>query len=308
MKILILGTGVIGTLYGHALSKHHDITHFVRENKLKLMNGKTIPYDIIDERNDKKSMNTAGEYTYKCVTEITEGYDLIILPVNTYQLEDALKTLARKAPNAKYLIFTLNWYGISEIDKYLNKGQYIMGYAGGGGTFKGDLLWGNVGNDITLGSVYEIQKPLLDVTIKAFKTCCIEPEIPSNILHWLWVHNVGANPLGVGLSKYSNFSELLKDKQLVKICFKAMCEGYKICERRGANLKDFPEVKMMSIPFFILYPMFKRNFEKNPVMQRYTAHAFNAIYEMKVNFKEMLQTGRDLKMNLPNIEKLSEML
>lgn len=308
MKILILGTGVIGTLYGHALSQHHEITHFVRENKLKLMDGKIIPYDIIDERNDKKHMNTTGEYTYKCVSEITEDYDLIMLPVNTYQLDDALKTFVNIAPNAKYLIFTLNWNGTYEIDKYLKKDQYIMGYAGGGGTFKGDLLWGNVGNDISLGTVYDVQKALLDATVKAFKTCGIEPEIPSNILHWLWVHNAGTSPFGVGLSKYSSLNEILKDKKLVKTCFEAMREGYKICERRGAKLKEFPEVKMMSIPFFILYPMFKRNFEKNPIMQRYTAHAFKAIDEMKYNFREILSLGRELNMNIPSIEKLSKLL
>lgn len=26
MNILIVGTGVIGTLYGHSLSKHHEVT------------------------------------------------------------------------------------------------------------------------------------------------------------------------------------------------------------------------------------------------------------------------------------------
>ncbi|PJI08473.1 MULTISPECIES: ketopantoate reductase family protein [Clostridium] len=308
MKILILGTGVIGTLYGHALSHHHEVTHFVRKNKLKLMNGKTISYDIIDERKDKKHMNTTGEYTYKCAAEITEDYDLIMIPVNTYELNDALKTLAYKAPNAKYLIFTLNWKGTYEIDKYLKKDQYIMGYAGGGGTFKGDLLWGNIGNDISLGTVYDVQKTLLDVTVKTFKICGIEPEIPSNILHWLWVHNVGASPFGVGLSKYSSLNEMLKDKKLVKTCFEAMREGYKICERRGVKLKEFPEVKMMSIPFFILYPMFKRNFEKNPIMQRYTAHAFKAIDEMKYNFREILSSGMELNMNIPSMEKLSKLL
>ncbi|URZ08711.1 ketopantoate reductase family protein [Clostridium felsineum] len=308
MKILILGTGVIGTLYAHALSKHHDITHFVRENKLKAIDGKTIPYDIIDERKDKKHMNTEGEYTYKCVTEITESYDFIMLPVNSYQLNEAIETLVKKSTDAKFLIFTLNWEGTSEIDKLLRKDQYIMGYAGGGGTFKGDLLWGNLGNDLCLGSVNNVQKPLLDMVIKAFKACSIEPEIPSNVIHWLWVHNVGSAPLGVGLSKYNSLNEVLKDKKLVKTCFGTMVEGYKICEKRGANLKYYPEVKMMSIPFFILYPMFKRNFKKNPIMQRYTAHAFKAIDEMKDNFKQILQTGRDLNMSIPNMDKLSKLL
>lgn len=308
MKILIVGTGVIGTLYAQALSNKNEVIHFVRKNKFNDVNNKTIPFDIIDERESKKNMYTKGEYTYRCVTKIDCNYDLIIVPVNTYQLYETLKTLTKEAPNANYLIFTLNWEGTRQIDNILNKDNYIMGYSGGGGTFKGELLFGNIGNDVMLGSVYENQKPLFNNTARMFKECSIIPKIPENVLHWLWIHNVDSAPLGVGLSQYNSLNECIKDKKLTKICFKAMGEGYKICKKRGVNLTDFPETKMTKIPFFILYRMFKHNFEKNPIMQRYTAHAVLAIDEMKSNFKQIFDTGKELGMNMPNMEKLYKLL
>ncbi|OOM82295.1 2-dehydropantoate 2-reductase [Clostridium puniceum] len=308
MKILIVGTGVIGTLYGHALSKYHEVIHFVREDKLKIMNERNILYDIIDEREKEENMYTTGEYTYKCISRVDCDYDLIIVPVNTYQLKNILETLIKQTPNANYLLFTLNWSGTDKIDKLLKKEQYIMGYAGGGGTFKGNLLWGNVGNDVMLGAVYEEQKPLLDNAIEMFKTCGIIPEIPSNVLHWLWIHNVGASPIGVGLSKYNDIIRYLEDEELVETCFKAMNECYNLCEKRGVDLSQYPEVEMFKMSFSNLYPMFKKNFEENSIMQRYTAHALLAIDEMNDNFKQMFELGKEIGIDMTNMKELMKLL
>lgn len=308
MKILIVGTGVIGTLYGLALSKQHEVTHFVRKNKFDIMNKKTISYDIIDEREDEQNMYTTGEYTYKCVVNVESDYDLIIVPVNTYQLEEVLETLIKQAPDANYLLFTLNWDGTDKIDNIFKKEQYVMGYSGGGGTFKDNLLWGNIGKDVMLGAVYEEQKSLLNNTIKVFEECSIIPKIPTNVLHALWIHNVEASPFGVGLSKYNNINRYLEDEKLVETCFKAMNECYSICERRGVNLKEFPQVEMYNMPFSTIYPMFKSNFENNPIVQRFTAHALLAINEMKENFRQMLKSGKEMGVVTTNIEELGKLI
>lgn len=308
MKILIVGTGVIGTVYGHALSKYHEVIHFVRENKLKIINERKIHFDIIDERETEENMYTTGEYIYKCVSRVDCDYDLIMVPVNTYQLKDVLEILIKQAPNANYLLFTLNWGGTEKIDKLLKKEQYIMGYAGGGGTFKDDLLWGNVGNDVMLGAVYEEQKPLLANAIEMFKTCGIISEIPSNVLHWLWIHNVGASPIGVGLSKYNDIVRYLEDEKLVETCFKAINECYNLCEKMGVDLSEYSEVEMFKMPFSNLYSMFKKNFEENPIMQRYTAHALLAIDEMTDNFKQMFKSGEEIGINMTNMKELVKLL
>jgi 2-dehydropantoate 2-reductase len=305
--MLIVGTGVIGTLYGHALSKHHEITHFIREKKFNIMNKRTISYDIIDEREDEENMYTVGEYTYKCVTKVEEDYDLIFVPVNSYQLNESLEILIKQEPNANYLLFTLNWDGTNEIDNILKKEQYIMGYAGGGGTFKGNLLWGNIGKDIMLGAVYEEQKPLLNKTIKIFEEISIIPNIPINILHALWIHNVETSPFGVALTKYNDIDRYINDENLIETCFKAMSECYSLCEKRGVNLSEFPQVEIYKMPFSQVYPMFKDNFRKNPITQRYTAHALLAIDEMKDNFKQMLQLGKEMGIAMPNMQELDSL-
>ena len=308
MNILIVGTGVIGTLYGCALAEKHTISHFVRSEKLNAFDQKKISYDFIDERNAKKQRNTNGYYTYRCVDKANDKYDLIIVCVKTHQLSEALFTLVTQAPNVNYLLFTLDWNSSSEYDKLLNKKQYVIGYAGGGGTFRKDLLWANLGNDIMLGAVYNEQRPLLNIVIELFKSCKITPKVPGKPLHWLWIHNVGSAPLGVALTKYNNIDLLLKDKTLIKTSFLAMREGYKICEKRGVDLKLYDEAKMMSLPLWILCPMFKFNFTKNPVMQRYTAHAVDSIGEMVHNFKEIFKTGNSLGLNMPNMELLNTLI
>lgn len=308
MKILIVGTGVIGTIYGKVLSEKHEVLHFVREEKLSNLNNKKITFDIIDERKEENNQNTEGDYTYTCTSKADDSYDLIMVPVKSYQLINVLKTLVNQAQKTKYLLFTLDWNSSAEIDDILKKDQYIMGYAGGGGTFKGDLLWANIGDDIILGTVHKKQESLLKVIDDLFKACGITPNIQSNPLHWLWMHNIGSAPLGAALAKYHDMSKLLNDTDLVKVSFAAMLEGYNICEKRGVDLKDFKEVEMMSIPFDDLYPMFKNNFETNPIMQRYTAHAVDAIDEMVQNFKEIYKSGCDLGIDMPNMKILAEMI
>jgi 2-dehydropantoate 2-reductase len=78
--------------------------------------------------------------------------------------------------------------------------------------------------------------------------------------------------------------------------------------KRGVNLKDYGEVKMMSLPLFILGPMFRMNFTRNPVMQRDTAHAVDSINEMVQNFREIYETGNSLGVNMPAMQYLTEII
>ncbi len=308
MKILVVGTGIIGSLYGYALSQKHNVFHYVREEKLKLMDQKMISLDIIDERKEKKQRNTNGNYTYHCVAKAAADYDLIIVPVKSLQLLGVLKTLSMQAPSANYLIMTLDWNMSDEFEKILGKSHYILGYAGGGGTFRENQLWANLGDDIMLGAVCPEQQTLLESVNNTFRSCDIIPKIEENPLHWLWVHNVGSAPLGAALQKYHDMDLLLKDKKLVKVSFKAMRECYKICERRGVDLKSYDDVKMMSMPLFLLYPMFRLNFAKNPVMKRYTSHAVDSIDEMVDNFKEIYESGTSFGIDMPNMKHLAEII
>ncbi|GFZ92516.1 ketopantoate reductase [Paenibacillus marchantiophytorum] len=311
MKILIVGTGMIGTIYGQVLSAQNEVFHYVRTSRYSEKNNKTIHFDYIDERRKKNDQNINGSYQYSCVTAADSSYDLIIVPVKTFQLIETMKELAKQAPKAKYLIFTLDWNQMDQVDRIISKDQYIVGYAGGGGTFKGDLLWGNVGKDIMLGTIYPEQQPILKNIDQVFRVCGIIPEVPQNALHWLWMHNVSTAPFGAALAKHRDFIKYLDDKELIKVTFGACRECCLILKARGVNLKQFPESKMYTMPsflYFIPIAMMRWNFKKNPVMQRYTAHANDSLDEMCLNFEEIYQTGRELEINMPNMDFLHKIV
>ena len=79
MKTLIIGTGVIGTIYGWALSESGaDVTHLVRKGR-KQEYLKGIELDIYDIRENYPE-NTTAKYYPKLIEDISENdnYELII--------------------------------------------------------------------------------------------------------------------------------------------------------------------------------------------------------------------------------------
>jgi ketopantoate reductase len=308
MKVLIVGTGVVGTIYGKVLAEKNEVRHYVRPEKLAATDGRQIPFDLIDERRGRKDRNTTGTYTYNCAAQADDSYDIIMVPVQTQQLAGVLKTLKKQAPNADYLLFTLNWNGAEETERHLDRGQYILGYSGGGGTFKGGLLWANVGRDVMLGTAYPEQAELLKKTDAMFRECGIIPEIPNDPYHWLWMHNIATAPFGAALEKHMDIDRLMADKKLVKTSFKAMRECCAICEKRGVNLKEFAEAGMYNLPLSLICFMFRMNFRRNPAMKRYTAHAIDCLKEMKHNFSQIFDSGLAFGVDMPAMRQLRALI
>ena len=87
MKILIVGTGVVGITWGWALLQaDNDITHFVKPGqKDKFEDGVTL--DLRDGRKGNKKDNVV-KYALKCVETISpsDHYELIIVSVNFNQV------------------------------------------------------------------------------------------------------------------------------------------------------------------------------------------------------------------------------
>ena len=154
MKTLIVGTGVIGVIYGWALSAAGvDVTHFVRKGKSeKFKDGVTL--DLLDERKGHPKKNVT-RYALRCVEEISaaDGYEFIIVPTNSYQTEEVLKTLTPIIGNAIFFIFSANWEGADFIDRLLPRERYLMGYHDGGGTVRNGVYWTNLGGEVHLGEV-----------------------------------------------------------------------------------------------------------------------------------------------------------
>jgi ketopantoate reductase len=310
MNVLIIGTGVIGTIYGWALKEAgHIVTHLVRTPKHELsINGARI--DVLDERKGYKKYNQTT-YPIKITDSLEHSadFDLIIVPTNWYQTESALKGLFPKCPNSFYYILTSNWTGTEIFDKILPKNQYILGYPDGGGTVKDGVYWTNIGSEIHISKPDSGNQKGFELIKEIFSRANIKLDVQENMLHWLWVHNAGSTAISLAFQKHKNVEKYLKDKELLRSSFIATRECLDLCEKRGAYSNKYPEIAAFKWPMWILIPIFKFNFRHNESMKRYTAHGESMpVEDIACNYYDILNTAKEYNFKMPHYQGLEKLL
>ncbi|MFX1533485.1 MAG: hypothetical protein ACFFDI_04555 [Promethearchaeota archaeon] len=96
----------------------------------------------------------------------------------------------------------------------------------------------------------------------------------------------------------------LKDKETVKKGFHATKEVLELCKLRGVDVSKYPETSTFKYPFRVFYILFKLLFRFNKSMQRFTAHAATGIQEIKINYTQMMNTAKDLNMEMPSMTEI----
>ena len=154
MKLLTIGTGVIGTIYSWILTEQgNDVTHYVRKGKSLEINCNII-IDMLDKRKGHQKCYVS-KYTYRLTETLTSdnNYDYIIIAVRVCQLEELLKELSGLTGNACIVIFTSNWKGTDFIEQYLPKGSFMFADAIAGGAFHGNTLVAALNNTLPIGEI-----------------------------------------------------------------------------------------------------------------------------------------------------------
>jgi 2-dehydropantoate 2-reductase len=308
MKTLIVGTGVIGTIYGWALAEAGvDVTHYVRPGK-KEQYQQGVDLDLLDERKGHPA-NNQTHYNLRCVEDVhpSDGYELVIVPVNAQQLIEVLRTLIPCfGDEATFLLLTSNWDGTAEIDALLPRERHLLGYADGGGTVRNGVYWSNLGAEIHLGALEGQSTEKLAQVKALFEKADMKPDIQPNILHWLWVHNASAVGFAVGFAKYGEVKPFLRDSGLMKTCVQATSELVHLCEKRGVDIKQYPDVSFVDWPSWLVVAMMRWMWSTNKSMQRYTAHAAStsSMQETRMHYDAMRRTASEVGMDVPALESL----
>lgn len=305
MKTLIVGTGIIGTIYGWALSEAGvDVTHYVRKGKTARFE-QGVRLDMLDERKGHPANNLTS-YALKCVDEVTADghYELVMVPTRSYQTEEALRTLIPLCPDAVFLVFAANWQGAALIDRLLPRERYLMGYADGGGTIRDGVYWTNLGAEVHLGEVDGSSTEKLERVKALFARADMQADVPANIVHWLWVHIAASTPFWAGFARHGAVQPFLKDRGLVKLCYLACKETLELCERRGVDLSKYQDVAFFKMPFWLFVILFRRVWTHNKSMQRFTAHAMDGLAEAKAIYDEIMRSAKELNVEMPALEAL----
>ena len=113
MDVAVIGTGVIGTIYGQLLSgAGHEVVHIVRPGSAQTAR-RVTQVDLLDARSESPvEVKTAYRPNLTDRLDPQRLFDLILVSVRHYQLESLLPTLVSGAGESEILFFNGLWTSI----------------------------------------------------------------------------------------------------------------------------------------------------------------------------------------------------
>ncbi|MDW5564071.1 MAG: 2-dehydropantoate 2-reductase N-terminal domain-containing protein [Methanomassiliicoccus sp.] len=305
MEVLIVGAGIIGTVYGWAFAEGGvNVTHLVRLDRMEGLKG-GVMMDVLDERKGHLKHNRTS-YAMRTVTEVGPGdrYDVVIVPTNSYQLAPALAELAPKLPNATFILMSLNWVDGEYERPELPIGRYFWGYPDGGGTVRNGAYWTNLGPELHL----QKEAAGSPAVTELLRSADLSGDYQENMKHWIWVHNAGSTPIWMAFLQAGNMATFLRDKRLLNQSLDATGEVLALLRKRGVRLDDYPDVAMLERNTAFIRLMMKILYRFNKSMQRYTAHALGGREEAIANYRQIMSTARELGYDMPIMGELGRAL
>jgi 2-dehydropantoate 2-reductase len=307
MKILIVGRGVVGTIYGWALSEAGiDVTHVVRRTFPE-----TDTLDLLDLRRGYPK-HTRATYAPKTVSYIgpADGFDLVIVATKHYQVSEAIRQYLPGAPRATFLLFTANWDGTAEIDRLLPRHSMLWGYAAasGGPDAKG-ILVATVAPTVRYGMLEGCDPEKYNAVAEMFQRAGFALDMKPNIIEWLWVHHA-INAGGIGICLWAGgIAEATRSFKTVRLGLWATREALDVVAGRGVDLTCYPDARsVLNMPAWLAGPALTyaiRFTEKGRRLLRGSHFAYSP-EEMKRYYFDVLNTGEKMGVAMPHLSALRE--
>ena len=303
MKILMVGAGIIGSIYGWAFTEAgHQVIHLVRPGRAAQYKQR-LKIDMYDVRKGHKR-DFIGHYPIQVTESIppSAGFDLVIVPTKHYHLVETLKQIVPQVGNADYWLLTQNWDGTEAIEALLSSSHYVYGDAKAGGKLEGNTLIATL-DSVAIGQVDGRQDACLDKVVDLCKSAQIGVTVEQNILHYLWVQYAITGGLWPALVRNGSLEAAVADRQTGEQAFMAVRECLAVLQRRGVDLKKYPQTKMYQnsnpLGLWIAGQALKFMFRHNKLVQRSSAHGLGDPEEVKAFYYDLLNTGRRLGVEMP---------
>lgn len=314
MKILIIGTGVIGCIYGWQLSESgNKITHFVRKGQKEQIDKARFSIRCLDARKADKPV-IEKLYRPDVTEQMNDTYDLIIVPVKANQLESILPIIAQTEKHIDILFLQNLWVNhIRLIESGLPDSRIIYGQAHIMGGGKRDniitcTIFGNKSAPTMLGKKDGSKTEQVMKIAKLMQQANLNPKVSKNILAWLYTHYTEANGLVVGVMEAGSSVNYISQRKYVRHSVKVIREGFKVCAALKIHAwKIYPQV-LYYFPMWILLPALLKMYSTEETQLMIQGHISHSLDEMKEMFCDVLNTGESFHMSMTYYKQMQKIM
>jgi 2-dehydropantoate 2-reductase len=303
MKVLVIGTGVIGSIYGYVLARvGHHVSHYVRPGQ-SARQSSAIQLHLLDGRT-AEPMEIEALYPARLVEAFSpnDAYELILVSLKHYDVGAILPQLAVGAGRADVLFFNNWWDDFAAVDSVL-PGRYLWGFPVAGGGWIDDRLDGALLDTVHLGEIDGTLTPRL-ANIKAlFESAALKVDLEPDILAWLWVHFATEAGLISSAIAAGSVDTMLDDLPRLEAAILAGREGLEICRARGVDVTQVPDAQPFYAPVEAvatgIRDFYATSRPARRILERHTGGA-----ELKQIYWDVASTGRDLGVATPRLTAL----
>ena len=300
MKILVYGTGVIGTIYGDVLAQAgHDVVHYVRTPR-PVGRGSALDLNLLDGRTPEPH-----ELHLRYPARIVDGFgpadrfDLILVSLKHYDVPAVLYQLAVDAGKADILFFNNWWDDLTAIDEVL-AGRYLWGFPVAGGGWVDGVLDAALLDTVHLGEIGGATTPRLDRVRMMFESAGLRVEVEPDILHWLWVHFATEAALISAAISAGAVDALLDDIARLQSAILAGREALEVCRARGVAVEQIPDAATFFAPADAvavgIHDFYASNLPARRILERHTG-----VEEVKRIYADVVATGQRLGVAMPRL-------
>ena len=305
MRILVLGTGVIGTTYGYVLAQAgHDVRHFVRLCGESDRRPGTIPLRLLDGRTSQPhQIETTYEAHIVDTFTPADGYEVVLASTKHYDLPACLPRLAVGAGEADILLFNNWWETFESIDRQLG-GRYLWGFPVAGGGWQDGTLDAAILDHVELGEPDDRDTPRRARVAACFASAGLAVEQPIRMLDWLWVHFATEAGLIASAIDAGNVDALLDDVGRLTQAVLAVRDALDVCRARGVEVDKVPDAQAFYAPAEMVAAGIQQ-FYAMSVPARRILDRHTGVEELKRIYHDVLATGVELGVAMPRFAALA---
>jgi 2-dehydropantoate 2-reductase len=290
-KILIIGAGVIGSIFAVKLSAVGcDVSLYARSRRLEELTEKGLLYEV-DGKVKKANVKIISEL------DNNERFDFIFVTVRYNQIEAALKHL-RNNVNSNIVTMVNNLNGYDKFEEIVGKGRIIPGFPGAGGSIEHGvlhyMLTPTIIQKTTIGEIDGTRTVRILTLQNILKSADIPTAISKIMNLWQKSHLALVTALanGIYFDGGDNYTTA-ENKEALTVISKLLKSNFGKIRAAGIKIEPFKlniiRLCPVSIMNFVISRIFRTKFAEVCI----TSHAKNAKEEMKLldwDFREFLKS------------------
>lgn len=240
MRVLMVGRGVIATIYGQALqAAGHDVEFYVRPGRAAEY-GDTVRMDLLDARGAPlgRQVRQAVPIRFRESVDPGDGFDLVVLSVAHHRLAEAAAFLAPRVGDATVLVFGNVWEEPLSATAPIPATQVVFGFPQGCGSFGDDgVLHGALFRTVVLGRSGSSPSPRELAVQTVFRRAGFALREERDMRGWLWLHviaDVGMHAQGL---RHGGIANMIGDRRAFRDALLTSRELLPVLEARGVDLR-----------------------------------------------------------------------